>query len=305
MRSIKTIFYSFMILSIILFVNGLILIANAGPGPEPHVNEQVELDPHQGQLELLQPVDTRLVNFLLIGLDEDETRADVISVACFNPQNKKLNILSITRDTKVEVEGKDVKINALMGMGGERLIAEKVYDLTGLHVSYYMTLNFKGFRKVIDTLDGVVMNVPFNMRYDDPEQNLHIRLKKGKQRLNGEKAEQLLRYRKGNRNGQGYADGDIGRIKMQQEFMKAFIDQKLKLKYLSKADDIFFILKRYVRTNVEIGDINYYIKIMKDIKYNDIQTYLLPGDSGYIDKIWYFLPDREGTRQLINNNFYD
>jgi len=111
----------------------------------------------------------------------------------------------------VKVNGKYMKINALIGKGGEKMVIDMVEDITGLPVDYYVTLNFKGFREIVDTLGGVEINVPFDMDYDDPYQNLHIHLKKGKQVLDGKKAEQFVRYRKATTTGKvmrmGILDG--------------------------------------------------------------------------------------------------
>lgn len=179
------------------------------------------------------------INVLVLGLDDDETRSDVIALINYNPIESKMKILSIARDTRVRVNGKYTKINSLIGKGGEKLVVDMVEEITGLPIDYYITLNFKGFREIVDILGGVEIDVPFDMDYDDPYQNLHIHLKKGKQVLDGKKAEEFVRYRKGNHSGEGYEDGDLGRIKMQQLFIEEFVKQKLKLKYLLKADEIF------------------------------------------------------------------
>ncbi|MCX8128682.1 MAG: LCP family protein [Clostridia bacterium] len=243
------------------------------------------------------------VNIVMIGLDDEEVRSDVILLLNYSPKSGILNILSITRDTRVRFKGKDVKFNSLIGIKGEDLVIEKLEELTGLPIQYYVTLNFKGFRNIIDTLDGVEIDVPFNMDYDDAEQNLHIHLKKGKQLLDGKKAEQYVRYRKGNRTREGYAFGDLGRIKAQQQFIRAIVEQKLKIKYLSKADEIFFILKSHMTTNIEIGDINFYLDDIMEKKVQRIEAYSLPGHSSYIKNIWYFIHDERETRKLINEKF--
>ena len=244
------------------------------------------------------------VNLLVLGLDEYEARTDVILILNYSLQEGKLNILSIPRDTKVYVNGKPEKINALYLIGGVPMVRDRIKKITGLTTDYYVTLNFKGFRKIIDILDGVEFDVPINMNYDDPVQNLHIHIKKGKQILNGRQAEGLVRFRKGNNNESGYEDGDIGRIRMQQEFIKAFIKQKLKIKYISKADEIFNILREYMKTNIEIYDVRYYLKGLRNFDYDQIKSYTLPGDSVFQNKLWYFIHDDNKTRQLINDNFY-
>ncbi|MDP4094470.1 MAG: LCP family protein [Bacillota bacterium] len=245
-----------------------------------------------------------VVNTLIIGYDEEGVRSDVILLLNFSPVKGKLNILSIARDTRIYSAGKPEKINALTAIGGERLLIKQVESMTGLPVHYFFTLNFKGFRQAIDALGGVVYNVPFNMDYDDPLQNLHVHLKAGYQTLNGKKAEQLVRYRKGNEYGQGYTDGDLGRIKAQQEFVKALINQKVKMKYLSKIPDIFSILKKNMNTSIETADINYYLKYVRNIGYDDIKAYTIPGDSKYMEDLWYFVYDRKATKKLIRDNFF-
>ncbi len=243
------------------------------------------------------------INLLVLGLDGDGTRSDVILLANYMPGKNRVNILSITRDTKVIVKGMNAKINALVGMGGEKLIVSKVEEMTGLPIDYYLTMDFNGFRKIIDELGGVEINVPFDMHYDDPLQNLHIHLKKGRQVLDGRKAEQFVRYRKSNIPGQGYKDGDLGRIAAQQLFIRELIKQKLNLKYISKIDDIFIILKEHTKTNIKLADIMYYLKNF-NIKIEEIKTWTIPGDSAIIDSISYFIYDSKETLKIIESSFY-
>lgn len=243
------------------------------------------------------------VNVLLLGLDRDKTRCDVIMLLSFDPAVPELNILSVARDTRIFTGRTYRKINSFYSRGGEKRVAKEVSRITGLPVHYYVTVDFKGFRKIIDTLDGVEFDVPFRMNYDDPTQNLHIHLKKGLQLLDGRKAEQLVRYRKGNYKKQGYTEGDIGRIKMQQDFMRALIDQKLNFRYLSKADDIFAILQDYVKTNITIADIARYAGSAAKLRSDSIKTFILPGESYMIDNVWWYIYDKKETASMIKENF--
>lgn len=243
------------------------------------------------------------INLLVLGLDEDGTRSDVILLANYKPGKNCINILSITRDTKVTVKGKTIKINSLVGMGGEKLISSKVEEMTGLQIHYYLTMDFTGFRKIIDELGGVEIDVPFDMHYDDPVQNLHIHLKKGRQLLDGREAEQFVRYRKSNIPGQGYKDGDLGRIEAQQLFIRELVKQKLNLKYISKVDNIYAIIKEHTKTNIELTDIMYYLKKF-NIKVDKIKTWTMPGNPVIIDNLAYFIYDNEKTSELIKDNFY-
>lgn len=301
----KIAFLTCILLSVVLFAEGFVIIAdlkNISKSSEPNTGySYTRLGENK---DILPPQNKEPVNVLILGLDEEEMRSDVIILANFSPEENRLNLLSIARDTRVRVKNRTSKINALIKLGGERLVAEKIKEITSLDVHYYIILNFEGFRRIIDTLDGVEIEVPFEMDYEDPDQDLYIHLKKGLQVLNGEKAEQFVRYRKGNKRGEGYEDGDIGRIKMQQEFMKALIEQKLKFKYISKADEIYLILKKYLKTNIEIRDINRYIRNIQNVKIDEVRSFTLPGESAYAGGVWYFIHDLKKTRALISKNFY-
>ena len=244
-----------------------------------------------------------VVNFLVLGLDNDETRADVIELLNFNTESKTLNILSIARDTRVRVNGEYYKINAVYSKG-MRLMKKEITEMTGLDIDYYAVMNLKGFRETIDLLGGVEFEVPFRMKYDDPTQDLHINLRKGKQILNGDMAEQLIRYRKGNRKGQGYTEGDIGRIEIQQAFINELIRQKLNLKYLLKMDEMFGILKKYLKTDIGINEIARYTGSIAGLQKNNIGFFTLPGESIRKDGVWYYIVDNKKTRSIIEENFY-
>ena len=318
-----------------LLINGLYILSHSDefrkrlpPVPISDISEPVRLDPGlPGQ----RPVETDFVaqyleeeyamdlensitgmsgnegegpvNLMVLGLDGDKTRCDVILLFQYEPAASKLKLLSIARDTRVVVNGSYCKINAVYSKGGERLVARKIKQITGLPVHYYITMDFEGFRRIIDTFGGVEFFVPFRMRYDDPTQGLHIRLNKGLQLLDGKKAEQLVRYRKGNYKGQGYTEGDIGRIRMQQDFLNAFIDQKLKFRYISKADELFSILEKYVKTNITLNDAAYYMTGIARIRDSEMAPLVLPGESRIIDGVWYYIPDRSKTRELVREHF--
>ena len=137
-----------------------------------------------------------------------------------------------------------------------------------------------------------MFDVPQRMQYDDPMQDLHIDLFPGKQLLNGDKAEQFLRYRS------GYANADLGRISAQQAFIKELIDQKFKVKYITKAKAIYNSVKDNVDTNVDITDVGKFAGLALKFKEYKINTYQLPGVGGN-----YFVYDPEETEELVNRVF--
>lgn len=302
MRLRKFIFKICIIVSSILFIQGAFSLNSLVQDDTGYYNDYV---PMQKTRYLPEVTGTgQSVNLMVLGLDDEEMRSDVIVIINFNPSAKRINVLSVARDTRVKVNGKYGKINALISKGGEKLVAEKLEEVTGLKIDYYVTLNFKGFREIVDLVGGVEVDVPMDMDYDDPVQKLHIHLKKGKQILDGEKAEEFVRYRKGNHKGEGYEDGDIGRIEAQQLFLKEFIKQKLKPKYILKVGNVLGILKENMKTNIEIGDINFFVKELNNIKLNEIRTFTIPGDSVFKDGLWYYIYDKEETERLIEENFF-
>lgn len=309
MRVTKYFFTICLLLLCVLFANGIYALLEPATGrqsPAPIAEDRtgVNLLEHEYRYNESSTNEENPLNLLVLGLDRDGTRCDVIMLFNFDPGMSRLNILSIARDTRVRKDGKYGRINALYSKGEEKMVAEKVTEITGLPVHYYITMDFRGFRRLVDTLGGVEFYVPFRMDYDDPTQNLHIHLKKGRQLLNGVKAEQLVRYRKGNYSGQGYSEGDIGRIGMQQDFIKALIGQKLSIRYISRADELFVIMKEYIHTNLTISDITHYLGSVSKIKSSEIGTYTLPGDSRLIGDVWYYIHNGKETAKMISNHFY-
>lgn len=301
MRSRRFIFWTCLILSVFLFIQGTYTLRSLNQDEIKYYGENTPLA--KTKINVEDKKVEKSVNLLVLGLDEEELRSDVIGLINFNPSNKKINILSIARDTRVKAKGKYGKINALISKGGESLVAKEVEEITGLSVDYYITLNFKGFRDIVDAVGGVEVNVPKDMDYDDPYQNLHIHLKKGKQILDGEKAEEFVRYRKGNHKGEGYGDGDIGRIEAQQLFLKEFISQKFKPRYIFKASSIFSILKENMKTNIKLDDIDFFVRQLNNIEINTVKTFTLPGVSEYRGGLWYYIYDKEKTEEIIKENF--
>lgn len=302
MKLRNIIFIFSIMLSTVLFANGVYVLAVlSGRHPIGHESKLSQGGPahFESSISGEQPV-----NFLVLGLDQEKVRTDVILLFNYEPTASKLNILSIARDTRVLDRGRFSKINALYSAGGEKLVAEETTRITGLPVHYYLTMDFEGFRKIVDALGGVEFNVPFRMKYDDPDQDLHINLYKGMQLLDGNAAEQLVRYRKGNRSGQGYIDGDIGRIRMQQDFVRSLLKQKLSLKYLNRVNDIFGLLGEYMRTNIGLPDVAEYVGSIRKVNADEVNVFTLPGDSAIKGGVWYFIYDEKETAKMINDGFY-
>lgn len=248
---------------------------------------------------LLDKSKTEKANILLLGLDKGRIRADVIMVVSLDPVDNKINVLSIPRDTRVQYpSGRYDKINHSMGYKNpEETIIGLVKKITGMPIHYYCEVNFEGFRDVIDILGGVEYDVPINMHYDDPYQDLHIHVNKGLQVLNGKDAEGVVRYRA------TYANGDLGRINLQQDFLRALFAQKLQPKYISKAPALLREMNEHVTTNFAIADATKYLGMLKKMNSDSLQTHMLPGASKTISGISYYVYDEAAIKNIVLTSF--
>lgn len=252
------------------------------------------------------------VNFLVLVGDKEEANTDTMMLVNFNPITDKLSILSIPRDTKVDVPGLKIpKINSLyVRKSGEKLVVNSVSDLLGVNIKYYVYFNIATFRKVIDLLGGVDYYVPIDMDYDDPTQNLHIHLKKGRQHLDGKKAEQLLRFRhpNGNRYSEEmrkYYDGsDIKRIGVQQNFIKEVIRQKANILFLPKLNEIVNVVYDNLETNITLNEIFKLLKNISDFNIDNVSMFTLPGSAQQIGGIWYYIHDQSETNKIVKQHFF-
>ncbi len=242
------------------------------------------------------------VTVLIAGLHPDGPLTDFIMLAKYNPETGKVNALSIPRDTKV-VGTVDGKINSAYARGKDiQKLADKVKDITALEPDYYVIFDTAAVRKMVDAIGGIPMEVPINMKYDDNAQNLHIDLKKGYQVLDGEKAEQFIRFRKNN-DGTGYPLGDVQRIEAQQEFIRSAVEQVLKPSTLLKLPELISLGLESVKTDMKLSEILTYVDDVKKFDKNNLRLETLPGEGKYIGSISYFVHDADATKKLIEEMF--
>jgi LCP family protein required for cell wall assembly len=255
--------------------------------------------------EQLAPVDkaSGKINVLLLGVDLEGYRTDTIIVASYDLDNGTVNMLSIPRDTRMYIGSRYQKINAAHalsqagGIKGPQGSIEAVTRLTGIPINYYVEFNFSTFRDVIDALGGVDFDVPRDMNYEDPVQDLYIHLQKGQQHLDGDKAEQLVRFRR-------YPEGDIARVKMQQEFLKALAEQKLNASIIEKIPDLFKTFQENIKTNFTLIDVMKYLPNLSDLSAENISMYQVPGNYNDTDYgASYWIADMTKLKQLVSETF--
>ncbi len=236
------------------------------------------------------------VNILVLG--ESGGNTDTMMVVSLDGENKTLDVLSIPRDTRVKINGSYQKINAAYALGKEELAIKTVKELTGLPINYYVFIDHLAFREFIDALGGVEIDVKRNYKYDDPAQDLHIDIKKGKQVLNGYDAEGYVRYR------HDYVNGDLDRIAVQQDFLKELVKQKANLLTMAtKISDVYNVMQERVKTNLSLRDLLAYIPAAKQIDPSQVRTHVLPSEPKYINNISYVIANEKEIDQLMVTYF--
>ena len=237
-----------------------------------------------GIVDEVSPVMLTDKNILVIGSDQSKINADVIMLVQLDAKTKSVDVISVLRDTLIKYNGRNYKINAALHLGGEEFLVEQVEDVLNVKIDNYVFLSYDGFREIIDALGGVDFYVPQNMYYHDPEQNLLINLKEGQQHLDGNKAEQLVRFRQ-------YPMGDIQRTQVQRDFLVALYKQKLNSDIVKNYKTIVPAVMEFLDTDIGIQDALQYVNFVSKFDINSISTYLMPGEPKYINNISYVIAD--------------
>jgi LCP family protein required for cell wall assembly len=242
--------------------------------------------------------DSKRVNVLLLG-NTDEELTDTIMLASFDPESKDVDIISVPRDTYYErpgfAYGGYLKVNAAFHEGFYESAMAVHNLLQGIPINYYAVITYDGIKEIVDSMDGVPMNVPMDMHYTSKHQNLYINLKKGEQILDGDHAVQFLRFRK------GYKEGDIGRVKAQQAFVKAAIKQALGLKLINVANAI----QDNVQSDIRNRTILYLVKESSGVDMSKVESYVLPGADSYIGGLSFWVPAEASEAEAMLREIYD
>ncbi len=262
------------------------------------------------------------LNVLILGESgipgEDYKLTDSIMVASYNPQTQQASLLSIPRDTYVGKKDKNTatsnylasyKINTVYRNGTNiPETIECVNNITGLNLDKYLLIDTDAIIEVVDAIGGVTFDVPIDMDYDDPAQDLHIHLKAGEQLIDGEKAEQLLRFRHNN-DGTSYpseyGDNDIGRMRTQREFIQVTAKQLLRVENVTKVLNLMDIVFKNVKTNLDMETLKYYIPYIFKFNTSNIVSDTLPGTPEKCNGIWIYTADKTQTKQVIQDLFTD
>jgi LCP family protein required for cell wall assembly len=238
------------------------------------------------------------INILLLGTDQDlktNSRTDTIILASLDTINKKVSLLSIPRDTRVNIPGfGENRINAANILGGVDLVKQTISGLINVPIDYYVITNFEGFKGIIDTLGGVEIDVEQNMKYRTYDGM--IDLKKGVQRLDGEKALQYVRYRHDKL-------GDITRTQRQQKFLTALAKEMIQAKTIFKLPALLPKLSEAVNTDLSIKQMMALAKEFGSYDLTSITVQTLPGNFVDLNGASFWYVDPEKSRQVVMEVF--
>jgi LCP family protein required for cell wall assembly len=231
---------------------------------------------------------------LVVGGDRRQNevgRNDTIILAFLDREEKTVGLLSIPRDTYVNIVGKNLKtkINHAYAYGGIEMTKDTVEEFLDIEIDHYVDMDFKGFVNLIDALGGIEIDVEKRMYY--PAEN--INLKKGEQKLDGEQALAYVRFRSD-------AMGDIGRVERQLKFISVLADRMTSISTLWKIPQLVGVFQDNVETDFTLREMLSLANTYKSFDTTRLKTSMLPGEGEYINGISYFIHYPNGTRQLVD-----
>lgn len=268
--------------------------AEATPTPEP--TQDVTEAPLSGRRD-------NCYTFVILAMDQIRVNTDTILVGRLDTDAGTLDVVNIPRDTLVNVSWGVKKINTILAAERNDMdrFLEHLSNLVGFTADCYAVVNFKAVEKLVDCIGGVYYNVPRDMDYDDPTQDLYIHIPKGEQHLNGEDAVKVLRFRNGN-NGTGYPNGDLGRIATQQDFMKALASQFLTLGNIPNLSTAIDIFQENVQTNLSANNIAFFVREFLQLDKENLRFHTLPGSGAYIRGGSYWEVDLDEWVNIVNDD---
>ncbi|MRG85052.1 LytR family transcriptional regulator [Salinibacillus xinjiangensis] len=238
---------------------------------------------------------------LLMGVESyssgggDTGRSDTLMLATFNPEQKNMKLMSIPRDTRVEIAERNTveKINHAYAYGGKKMTIETVENFLDIPVDYYATVNFDGFKNIVDVLGGIDVNVPFDFQQNSDDRIAEkLQFYEGPMELNGRYALAYARMRLED------PKGDLGRVERQKEVVTAVIDKVTSASTVFKIDDLANELGNNIETNMKISDALKLYKKYPNFSTSKIEQITLEGTPQYIDGVSYYIVDEQSLSNV-------
>lgn len=235
-------------------------------------------------------------SILIAGTDMDYQgqRTDTMFLGFIIPEIRKVELFSLPRDSRVNVENHGIrKLNSAYSCGGVSALTQAVEQNFLIKIDHHIVVNIDGFVNIIDILGGVTIDVEQDMNYDDVRGNLHIHLKKGIQLLNGQKAMEYVRFRE-------KLFADLGRIKRQQKFLEALTSKFKDPEIIWKLPAIIREIRNNVKTDLSYETILKLANRFRNIDQSCLRIRTVPGEAQYIGKVSYFIADMEKFRSMLD-----
>lgn len=286
----------------------------ATPVADPITGEFPSQNPMTGA-----PRKKEFYTFLVAGRDTGGGgNTDTMMLVAYDIPNQHLAVMSLPRDTMVDAKHPDRnrKLNGVWNLGlyyakkddkkeGVEYLKEAVGDMMGFTPDFYVIVNWEAFGRLVDALGGVEFEVPFDMKYNDPTQDLYINVAKGKRILTGEEAMGVVRWRHNNSYSVGYATGDLGRIQTQQAFMKEVVKKCLKIENVTRINEFAEIFTEEVETDLTMGNLVAFAEraIFGGLKMDNVVFTTMPNNPVYVGNDSYVQASPDELLGLLNDSF--
>lgn len=234
---------------------------------------------------------------LLIGLDQrgnEPARGDSNILAMFDKKTKEMHLISLPRDTRVQIQGRNnEKLGHAYAFGGGSLTKKTAEEILGISIDGYIATNFNGFANIVDIIGGIELNVESRMYY--PEED--IDLYPGLQTLKGEDALAYVRYRSDGR-------GDIGRMERQQKFLKVLAKELMSVSNVLQIPNLVRELNSNVKTDLGVLDMVNVANLLKGVDLNNLNAQTLPGEATWIGQVNYWQLDQKQVDELLDEIYF-
>ncbi|MBR5390189.1 MAG: LCP family protein [Clostridia bacterium] len=233
---------------------------------------------------------------ILLAGTTDDYNTDTLMLCSVDSVNKKVNIVSINRDTQIDVKSNNKKINAAYGRAGVEALCADVTEITGVPVNFYVVVNMQSFKEIVDLIGGVQYDVPINMVHYDPDPKFDINLKKGDQLLDGVKALQFVRYR-------STSENDFGRVNRQKDFLVAAMKQVMANFSVTQIKDYIDIINQNLKTNMTVQEmVWFYLNVVNGLNFDeDVHCDTMPyASTGYYNKVSYVYLNPAQVVEFVN-----
>ncbi len=233
---------------------------------------------------------------ILLAGTTDDYNTDTMMLCSVDTKANKVNLVSINRDTQIDVSATNKKINAAYGRAGELAMCQDVTEITGVPINFYVVVNMNAFKQMVDLIGGVQYTVPFDMVHPDLDKRFDIHLKKGDQLLDGNKALQFVRFR-------STSENDFGRVNRQKDFLIAAMKQVMKKFSVDQVTDYIEIFNSNVKTNMTVREmVWFYTNVAVNLNFEeDVHSDTLPyASTGYYKSVAYVYLDPQQVVDFVN-----